>query len=472
MVSPHPEQNRAATPPTLAHGEEKPNRRIWYAGTLAYSASGLTSLCFWLFLCDFAWSTRDRSISPMAQWFLTERGVPNALFAILLSSIPALLHLVLGPYVSIRSDRHRGRLGRRIPFLLLSAPPAVCGIIGLGLLPIILRWAGSRYPELDERLLSMGGFILFWMLFEIPTVISQSVFGGLVNDVVPRAMIGRFYGCFRAISLLDGIIFNYWIIGYIPTHFTIIITSVGLFYGIAITLTCLKVKEGEYPPPASESPDGDAAPGGIGATFRIYFRECFGNSFYVSVFLLMMASSLTFSPLNLFSIPYGKSLGVSMDAYGKSLALTYGISFAISFFLGWLADHIHPLRVIFLCLCGYALVALAGSQLSRDGDSFLVFWVLHGVFSGAYFTSVASLGARLFPRDKFAQFNSAASTFVSLGGIIMAPLMGGAIDWSGNRYHYSFYIGFVASLIALLLCASVYGQLMRLGDSSREGSGR
>jgi hypothetical protein len=41
-------------------------------------------------------------------------------------------------------------------------------------------------------------------------VIANAVFGGLINDVVPPALIGRFFGLFRAVSLLAGIIFNFW----------------------------------------------------------------------------------------------------------------------------------------------------------------------------------------------------------------------------------------------------------------------
>lgn len=100
---------------------------------------------------------RDRSVGPMAQWYLKHLEVPNYLLALLISSFPALVGLILGPIISVKSDRHRGPRGRRIPFLLLTTPIA-----------------------------------------------ATAVLGGLVNDVVPRELLGHFYGLFRAVSLIDG----------------------------------------------------------------------------------------------------------------------------------------------------------------------------------------------------------------------------------------------------------------------------
>jgi len=57
------------------------------------------------------------------------------------------------------------------------------------------------------------------------------------------------------ISLIDGIIFNYWLTGKIPAHFSLIMTAAGIFYGVTFMIVCLKVKEGEYPPPPAVNPN-------------------------------------------------------------------------------------------------------------------------------------------------------------------------------------------------------------------------
>lgn len=89
--------------------------------------------------------------------------------------------------------------------------------------------------------------------------------------------------------------------------------------------------------------------------------------------------------------------------------------------------------------------------------------MLHGVLSGTYFTCAASLGQRLFPKNKFAQFASAAGIFGSLATMVMAPAIGFAIDTSGNNYRLTFYIGAGLAALALVMAMYVFGKFACLG---------
>ena len=51
--------------------------------------------------------------------------------ALLLSSLPAGMSAILSPIISYRSDRRRGRWGRRIPYILLATPMAALFMVGL-----------------------------------------------------------------------------------------------------------------------------------------------------------------------------------------------------------------------------------------------------------------------------------------------------------------------------------------------------
>lgn len=176
--------------PTIIGG-----KKIWSAGTLRYTTAGIVCLFFWLLLGDFAWSMRDRSVGPMAQWYLNQLNVPNIVFGLLLTSFPAAVSFVLVPIMSVKSDRHRGRWGRRIPFLLVTTPLAALGMLGLAFAPIVARWVHSHFPGQSEMLVSVICFAVFWAAFEFATIASSSLFGALINDVVPREMLGRFSGC-------------------------------------------------------------------------------------------------------------------------------------------------------------------------------------------------------------------------------------------------------------------------------------
>ena len=70
------------------------------------------ALFFWLLFGDFAWSMRDRSIGQMAAWYLNHLKVPNLVFGLFMSSLPVLVGLILGPVISVKSDRHRGGIQR------------------------------------------------------------------------------------------------------------------------------------------------------------------------------------------------------------------------------------------------------------------------------------------------------------------------------------------------------------------------
>lgn len=435
---------------------------IWTAGTLVYTKAGIIGLFALLLAGDFFWSMRDRSVGPMAQWYLKNLGVPNLLFGLLIASFPALISLIFSPIISVKSDRHRSKRGRRVPFLLITTPIAACGMIGLGLTPIVAKWLHAHFPHMDELTVAVLCFGIFWAAFELATVTVQSVFGGLINDVVPKPILGRFYGLFRAVSLIDGMIFHFWITGLIPSYFTTILLIVGVAYGVAFVWICLKIKEGEYPPP---SPITSNQRGPLAQTSR-YFRECFGHTYYNQVFLLMTLAVLGFLPVNIFGIPYSLSLGISMNAYGKALALTYLISLLLSFFLGWLVDLFHPLRMVMATLVGYVLVTLAGSFYVTTPLAFLITLVLHGVLSGCYFTCAASLGQRLFPHARYAQFASAAGMILALGTMLMGPLVGTLIDATGSNYRYTFIVGCGLSSLALLLSWNVYRMFNALGGVS------
>ncbi len=90
--------------------------RIWRAGTLVYTFGGLVGLFALLLLGDFAWAMRERSVAPMAQWYLNSLKIPSVYFGLFLSSFPALIGLIFCPIISVKSDRYRSRWGRRIPF--------------------------------------------------------------------------------------------------------------------------------------------------------------------------------------------------------------------------------------------------------------------------------------------------------------------------------------------------------------------
>src|SRR5450432_793603 len=81
----------------------------WSVGTLTYDRRQLAILFCWLLWGDFAWSMKDRSVSPVAQIILKKFDASDVLMSLFLVAIPAAIGIILGPTISFRSDRYRSR---------------------------------------------------------------------------------------------------------------------------------------------------------------------------------------------------------------------------------------------------------------------------------------------------------------------------------------------------------------------------
>lgn len=434
--------------------------RVWRVGTLAYTASGLISLFFWLLLGDFAFSMRERSAQPAVQLAMKQFGASATYMSVVLAVIPPLIGMTLGPIISYRSDRHRGRRGRRLPFLLWTTPITFASMLGLALCPQLGLWTHDLMGDASfgVNILTLGYFAIFYTIFEFACIASLVLFGALVNDVVPRELIGRFYGLFRAVSLGAGMVFNYWLLGWSENHFTYVFVGVSLLFGVGFTVMCLSVKEGEYPAPPAHSHR---------LTFfeaaRTYFRECFSHGYYRLVFVAMLVAGITFMPFNTFSLPYAKSLQMEMDNYGALITLSYAVSLVAAYPLGWLVDRFHALRVGIVTMVLYAASTLYGSVFVVDSDTFKYALVAHTILSGAYYTATAGLGAFLFPRSRFGQFASAASIVGATGTIAAGLVIGPLIDLTGSNYRVTFIAGLVLCICSSTALTLVYFRFKQFG---------
>ncbi|HEY0257588.1 MAG TPA: MFS transporter, partial [Candidatus Methylacidiphilales bacterium] len=262
-------------------------------------------------------------------------------------------------------------------------------------------------------------------------------------------------------SLIVGILLNYWVMGRIESFYAVIFLGIGLLYGVGFTLMCMKVKEGDYPPPPS-SPFPDKA-GSAWTAVCSYFRDGFSNPYYLLFFSTSIFLGTSTVPFNLYSVFYAKSLGMDLDAYFKYIAMMYGISLVIAYPLGVLVDRFHPLRVSLVVLALYGGVMGWGIFYVRNAASFAVVLMLHTVITGTLFTAMASLGQRLLPQAKFAEISSAGSVLNCLFGMAFAPMMGAVLDHTHHEYRYVFHAGLGLALVGLLLGFGLYRGFLALG---------
>ena len=111
--------------------------RIWRVGTLTYTAGGIAALFCWLLWGDFAWSLKERAAASVATLMIKSFEVSDFVYGLIILTIPNITNIILVPIVSYRSDRHRGRWGRRIPYLWMTTPFVTAGMIGIGASPFL-----------------------------------------------------------------------------------------------------------------------------------------------------------------------------------------------------------------------------------------------------------------------------------------------------------------------------------------------
>jgi MFS family permease len=228
---------------------------------------------------------------------------------------------------------------------------------------------------------------------------------------------------------------------------------------------CWRVREGEYPPPPPLAPRGTWRERYVSPVV-LYVRECYLHPYYVWVFFAIMLGGLAGVPINTYGIPFARSLGLTDADYGKLLVATYAVSLVLTFILGWLADRFHPLRLALVTLGLYGVAMIGGATLAVDGRGFSIVFVAHGILMGAYLTGVSSLGARLFPKAKFAQFGSAAGLIGAFSLMALAPGVGLWLDHTGQVYRHTFVISGALALSALAAFVVVYRRYQALGGDA------
>ncbi len=434
-------------------------------GTLVYSRAGLVTLFAWLLWGDFVYTLMENVMPSLLPMVLRDNGAGNQAIAFIVSSIYMVVNAVANPVISYQSDRFRSRWGRRRPFILATTPFVVVLLALIPFAPEIARglagagWAAGllKYSPVTSLVLVSGVLVAAFQVFNM---FVSSVYYYLIADVVPEAFIGRFYGLFRVFGTLAGLTFNYFIFGMAKTHMHEIFVGMAVFYGIFITLMCLRVKEGEYPPPPAAEKRGSWWNG-----IRNYARECFGHSFYWLIFLVYGLNTWA-GASNVFSIFFSRDqLGLPLDQIGKLSACTGLFSTLIIYPVGILLDRWGSHQSMIAGLFGAAVLKLLSFWLIRDYWSLLLWNMLCNVPLCLSGLAIMKWLIDLYPRERYGQFGSAGAMTSSCGAALIGPLCGLFFDKAGDyRYVFlwpvPFYLG--GGAVAFL----VYRKWKAMGGSA------
>jgi hypothetical protein len=207
--------------------------RTWRVGTLQYNSAELGKVFFWLLWGDFCLTLMDGGVATsVVSLQLKKLGASNTVIGLLNGTVIALLSALLVSVISTTSDRTRTRLGRRMPYLLWSAPPIALLLTLLGFSSQLGRLLQERLPGFASRLGWLSATLLpgvgklpaeaalviavmtsFLVLYRLIDLFPQSIYYCLWTDVIPQKLMGTFACLFRVVAALGMFIFERFLQG-------------------------------------------------------------------------------------------------------------------------------------------------------------------------------------------------------------------------------------------------------------------
>src|SRR5262249_32321973 len=147
-----------------------------------------------------------------------KHGASDTQITIFKTSVSELVVLILVPIVSTWSDRHRSRLGRRIPFMLYATPPLALFLAMIGFSPALANWLKSISPNLLGTIsaanLTTALITVMNAGYKIFDPFPQSVYYYIWADVIPPQFMGTFSCLFGVFSRAGLFVFNRWLLKY------------------------------------------------------------------------------------------------------------------------------------------------------------------------------------------------------------------------------------------------------------------
>ena len=434
-------------------------------GTLIYSPAGLVTLFAWLLWGDFVYTLMENVMPALLPMALKDNGVSNQAIAFIVSSLSMLVNTVGNPIISYKSDRFRSRWGRRRPFLLVTTPFVVLFLAIIPFAPEIsvalggVGWFAALLKNSPVTSIVLVSGVLVGT-FQIFNTFVNSVYYYLIADVVPEAFIGRFYGLFRVFGTLAGLSFNYFIFGMAKTHMHEIFIGMALVYGFFITMMCLQVKEGEYPPPNPQEERGHWWSG-----IRNYADECFGHPIYPLIFLTY-GLNIWAGAAGVFDIFFSRDqLCLTLDQIGKMKAYAAVFTTLSIYPLGILLDRWGSHKSMIAGLFGGAVLKTISFCFIHDYWSLLICNILSNVPYCLVSLAIMKWLIDLYPRDRYGQFGSASAMTSSIVAAIIGPLCGIFFDHVKD-YRYVFLWPVPFYLAGACVAWLVYRKWKSMGGES------
>ena len=449
--------------------------KTYHCGTLTYTKAGLFVLFAWLLWGDFCFTMMEAVVPSIMPLKMKALGCPNWLMGAILTAAPGIISMTVGPYVSFKSDRYRSRWGRRIPFIIWSMPFLCICLALLGFsddLCVVLRKNSEFLRQYTPTTITIALVAFFLVMFKLFDMFVNSVFWYLFNDVVPVQFLSRFMGAFKIVGTGASALYNCFIFQYAETHMREILVGAALLYLIGFGMTCLMIKEGQYPAPSEN--ERKSSRGLLGVI--TFFKESFSHKFYWFRFFHTSFASCAWA-MATFTIFFNQEMGLTLGQIGVVTGISSIVQMSAMYFMAIFVDRWHPIRIctygaIFGVL-GFA-ISMVWIFVSIPGNFF--FWLnLGNVVIGSFLAALVGVAAlpcemRIFPKSRFGQFCSAQAMLRNGFTVVAGVLAGLFIDavktfCNGTDFAYRFIFVWLTLFtgISSVFMVYAYREWYRLG---------
>jgi len=411
--------------------------KIFRCGTLTYTQGQLYQLFFTLCWNEFTLMMLE-NVNAFSKNLQIEHHATYAQIGFF-GFVSSIMGTWINPVFSVWSDRTRTPLGRRRPFLMLCAPPLALCVLAVPYMPDLAHWlqpfpvAASffQYVHMDGAVLTLG---ICSILLSIFNAMVLALFSYLYWDVVPQEVLGRWTAMGTVVTSLATVIWGFFLVKYAVHHMKVLCVSVSALCLLVYLLSVWLVKEGEYPKVDQHEKGGWIAP------IRAYFVECYSDPFYLWIFgaFLMAGMANASNDYKGFYLRY--DLHADYDASGPINAIPYLIPVLLGYFVGNIADKLHPIRMYVPTYCFWGAVCFLSYFFIHDKTTFLIWSCITQVAIFANGVTYGALLPQIYPREKFGQFCSANQLCGSIFVGMIAPIPVGILfdHLHNNRFAYLF----------------------------------
>ena len=447
----------------MSKGEVK----TYSIGTLTYTMPKLLFVSFWVLGSLLTLNLLAYKMVPTIMPLLFDRhNVSASTMAIISSSIPYVINIIICPLISTLSDKTRTRWGRRIPYLAISTPFVVGFMLLIAFEPDIAAFIQRTFlPEVSLNKIGVGVLAVLVIIFQLAYLVPGSVVYYVYADVIPQQFIGRFMAVSSFLGTGITFVFNYYVLAPAVDQPKIWFPIIGGLYFFSYLMLCIFVKEGEYPPVDDNIDKSAGIVTRIKEHIALYFRECYSFRIYTLLFIttgVTQASTLCRGRFNLLFAT--KDLGMSNQQFGNAMAIGAVVAAVIVLPIGKVMDKLHPLYIFMVSGFIIIVMNLWGYLFVTDAASFTVVAIAIVVIYAIQNLSSGPLLLYLVPREQYGQFAS-ANSLINCAIMFFASMLGGyCTDLFG--YRMIFIWDFILTILATVTLFMVYGEWKKLGGKN------